>query len=104
MLKAGDVVLTKLQFTDSFEVKTRPAVVLFQEFGNVVVAGVTSNTEMKGIALTVKEGAVKNSVIKINYLFTISEAMVSKVLFHLSKEKKKQVFDELVKQLNGLKV
>jgi len=59
MLKSGDVILTKVQFTDTFEIKTRPAVVLFEEFNNVVIAGITSNLEMKGISLTKKEGAIK---------------------------------------------
>jgi len=103
MPKAGDVVLTKLQFTDTFEIKKRPALVLFEEFDNFVVAGITSNLEMKGIPLTKKEGAVKDSVIKLNYIFTVSKMMIEKVLFSLSTEKKKRVFDELVTRLNNLK-
>jgi mRNA interferase MazF len=104
MLKSGDVVLVKVQFTDTFEVKTRPALVLFEELDNIVVAGITSNLKMKGIHLTAKEGAVKNSVIKLNYLFTISKAMISKVLFHLNSKKKKIVFEELIKRLKVLDV
>jgi len=103
MLKSGDVILTKIQFTDTFEVKTRPAVVLFEEFDNVIVAGITSNLKMEGIPLTKKDGAIKNSVIKLNYIFTISEAMVSKVLFHLNSKKKYDIFKELTKKLNALK-
>ncbi|MBW2965547.1 type II toxin-antitoxin system PemK/MazF family toxin [Candidatus Woesearchaeota archaeon] len=102
MLKAGDVVLTKVQFTDTFEIKKRPALVLFEEYDNIVVAGITSNLEMKGISLTKKEGAVKDSIIKLNYIFTISKEMIEKTLFSLSKEKKKVVFDELVKKLKDL--
>ncbi|ODS42879.1 MAG: hypothetical protein MSIBF_06335 [Candidatus Altiarchaeales archaeon IMC4] len=102
MLNAGDVVLAKIQFTDTFEIKTRPALVLFEEFGNVVVAGITSNLKMDGIALTTSDGAVKDSVIKLNYIFTISNAMVSKVLFRLSPEKKRAVFEELTKRLGSL--
>jgi mRNA interferase MazF len=103
MLKAGDVILAKVQFTDTFEVKKRPALVLFSELGNVVAAGITSNPEMKGIPLTKKEGAVKDSIIKLNYIFTVSEAMIEKVLFHLSKEKKEKVFAELINKLKELK-
>ena len=102
MLKAGDVVLAGVQFTDTLEIKTRPCIVLFEELGNVIVAGVTSNLEMKGIPLTKKEGAIKDSVIKINYIFTISPAAIKKSLFHLSEEKKRIVFSELIKRLNGL--
>jgi len=103
MLRAGDVVLTKVQFTDTFEIKRRPALVLFEEFDNFIVAGITSNLEMKGIPLTKKEGAMKDSVIKLNYIFTVSKSMIEKVLFPLSKEKKKKVFDELVNRLSNLK-
>ena len=102
MLKAGDIILTKIQFTDTFEVKTRPALVLFEEFDNVIVAGITSNKSMKGVPITTKEGAVKDSVIKLNYIFTISKIMIEKTLFSLSKEKKKQVFEELINRLKGL--
>ena len=103
MLKSGDIVLTKVQFNDTFEIKKRPALVLFEEYDNVVVAGVTSNVEMKGIKIKKKEGAVKDSVIKLNYIFTISKIMIEKVLFSLSKEKRKIVFDELIKKLESLK-
>ena len=101
-LRPGDVVIAQVQFTDTFEVKKRPALVLFEELGNVVVAGITSNTKMKGIPLLKEDGVVKDSVIKLNYIFTISTAMVSKTLFHLTTKKKQMVFDELQKRLNEL--
>ena len=99
MHKFGDVILAQIQFVDTFEVKKRPATVLFEEYGNIVVAGITSNTEMKGIPLLKKEGAVKDSVIKINYIFTISEKMVIKKLFSLSQEKKKIIISEFIRKL-----
>jgi len=102
MPKSGDIVIAQIQFTDTFEIKKRPALVLFEEFDNVVVAGITSNLEMKGVILTKKEGAIKDSIIKLNYIFTISKSMISKTLFHLSKEKKRMVFDELTKRLDNL--
>jgi mRNA interferase MazF len=92
-------VLAQLQFTDTLEIKTRPAVVLFEEYGNIVVAGITSNVQMKGIPLTKQEGAVKDSVIKLNYIFTVSDAMIKKKLFALAKEKKEQIRDALLKKL-----
>ena len=103
MLEAGDVIVASVQFTDTDEVKTRPAVVLFEELGNVVIAGITSNLKMKGIPLTKSEGALKESVIKLNYIFTVSEEMVSKIIFRLSKEKKHLIFEELTNKLDGLK-
>ncbi|MDR2707508.1 MAG: type II toxin-antitoxin system PemK/MazF family toxin [Nitrososphaerota archaeon] len=104
MPKPGDVILTTVQFTDTNEVKTRPALVLFEELGNIIVAGITSNLKMKGIPLNKSEGAIKDSVIKLNYLFTISSEMTAKVLFHLSTEKKQLVHSELTKRLNNLKL
>ncbi len=100
MLKFGDVILAEIQFTDTFEIKQRPAVVLFEEYGNIVVAGITSNLEMEGITLSRKEGAAKDSVIKLNYIFTISEKMVKKRLFSLTLEKKKMIYSEIMKRLN----
>jgi len=103
MLKSGQVVLTRVQYTDTFEIKKRPALILFEDFDNIVVAGITSNLKMEGILLTKKEGAIKDSVIKLNYIFTVSEMMIEKVLFSLSKEKKKMVFDGIVERLKELK-
>ena len=99
MPRFGDVILAEVQFVDTFEVKARPAVVLFEEFGNVVVAGVTSNLKMKGIGLTKKEGAVKDSVIKLNYVFTISDKMIKKMLFSIPQEKRKLISSEFLKRL-----
>lgn len=103
MLKSGDVVLADIQFTDTFEVKKRPALVLFEELGNVVVAGITSNTDMNGVSLTKKDGAIKDSIIKLNYIFTISQAMIEKTLFSLSTGKKKEVFSAIVGKLDALR-
>ncbi len=100
MYNFGDIILAEVQFTDTFEVKIRPALVLFEEFGNIVVAGITANPNMKGIDLTKKDGAAMNSVIKLNYVFTISEKMVKKHLFHLSDLKKKIVKEYFLKKLN----
>ena len=99
MHKFGDVVLAQIQFADTFELKKRPALVLFEEFGNVVAAGITSNLEMKGVPLAKKEGAIKDSIIKLNYIFTISEKMIEKNLFSISHEKKKIIASEFAKKL-----
>ena len=104
MLEPGDIILTKVQFTDTFEIKRRPALVLFEEMNNVVIAGITSNLKMDGVPLSKEEGAIKESVIKLNYIFTVSTLMVEKVLFKLNKEKKMKVYEELDKKLFGLKV
>ena len=96
----GEVILANIQFTDTFELKKRPALVLFEEHGNLVVCGITSNKKMQGISLTKKDGALKESIIKLNYIFTISEKMVEKFLFRISHQKKKEIKDELMKRIN----
>ena len=96
MHKFGEVILSEVQYTDTFEIKKRPALVLFEDKGNIVVLGITSNLKMEGIPLTKKEGAIKDSVIKLNYIFTISEKMVEKNLFSISEGKKKKGKEELI--------
>ena len=103
MYNSGDVVLAQVQFTDSFEIKTRPAVILFEDMGNIVIAGITSNTKMKGIMLTKKEGAIKDSVIKTNYIFTVSEAAIKKKLFELNKTKKSELYKDLESKISELR-
>ena len=99
MPKFGDVILAQVQFVDALEVKTRPALVLFEEYGNVIVAGITSNTEMKGIPLSRNEGAVQDSIIKLNYIFTISTDVIKKTLFVISKEKKRDIVHYITERL-----
>jgi mRNA interferase MazF len=96
----GDVILAEVQYTDTFEIKVRPALVLFEEYGNIVCAAITSNPDMKGIPLTKKEGAIMDSVIKINYVFTISEEMVKKKLFRVKDDKKGIVKKQLLERMS----
>ncbi|MCR4336013.1 MAG: hypothetical protein NUV57_05780 [archaeon] len=58
---------------------------------------------MKGIPLTKKEGAIKDSIIKTNCIFTITEKAVGKKLFKLNKEKKKLLYAHLNKKLENFK-
>lgn len=102
MPKSGEVIIARVQFADSHESKVRPALVLFEEFDNVVIAGITTNLQMKGIPISVKEGAAQESVLKLNYIFTITEEAILKIVFSLSKEKKRRVFEELTKKLGKL--
>lgn len=53
---------------------------------------------MKGILITKKEGLPKDSVIKLNYIFTISEKMIKKFLLNISEEKKQLIKKELIKK------
>ena len=103
MPKAGDVVITRVQFADSEGSKIRPALVLFEELGNIVIAGITTNLQMKGIRISTNEGAAQDSVIKLNYIFTITEGAIIKTVFQLSPEKRRLVFREFVKKFRSLK-
>ena len=103
MPSSGEVILVKLQFVGSSEIKIRPAVVLFEEYGNIVVVGITSNLSMNGIPLSKKEGAIKDSIIKINYIFTISQEMITKTLFHLNSKKKRVLYEKIEHKLKLLK-
>jgi len=102
MTESGEVVLADVQFVDSSESKRRPALVLFEEMGNVVVAGITSNPDMKGVPLLKKDGAARDSVIKLNYIFTIPHEAIEKTLFRLGREKKKEVHVSLCRKLDAL--
>ncbi|EQD30127.1 hypothetical protein B2A_14274 [mine drainage metagenome] len=103
MPKTGDVIIARVQFVDSEGSKVRPALVLFEELGNIIIAGITTNMQMKGIHISTKEGAAQDSIIKLNYIFTITNEAILKTVFHLSPEKKHLVFDELSKRLSGFK-
>ena len=102
MPKAGDVIITRVRFADNEGSKIRPALVLFEELGNIVIAGISTNLKMKGVPITRSEGAAQDSVIKLNYIFTITSNTIIKTVFHLSKEKKEVVFAELIEKLGVL--
>ena len=99
----GDVILTRVKFADLEVSKIRPALILFEEFSNVVIAGITTNTRMSGISISKSEGASQDSVIKLNYIFTITNSAIIKTVFRLSTEKRNLVFDELTNKLSVLK-
>lgn len=103
MPEPGDVVITRVKFTDSDNSKIRPALILFEELGNVIIAGITTNTRMNGIRISKSDGAAQDSVIKLNYIFTITNEAIIKTVFQLSSEKRNLVFDELTKKFSALK-
>ena len=103
MPESGDVIITRVKFTEGEGSKIRPALVLFEEMGNLVIAGITTNTRMKGIPISTGEGAAQDSVIKLNYIFTITNEAIVKTVFRLNREKKQLVLGELVKRMEALK-
>ncbi len=99
MPESGDVIITRVKFSDSQVSKIRPALILFEELGNVVIAGITTNTRMSGINISKSEGAAQDSVIKLNYIFTITNEAIIKTVFQLSRKKRSLVFEEITKKL-----
>ena len=99
MYSFGDVVLAEVQYVDSSETKKRPALVLFEEYNNVVLAGITSNPEMKGISITKEEGMLQDSIIKLNYIFTMDSRSIVKTLFSVSAKKKQEIREAFVSKL-----
>lgn len=97
--KFGDILLAQVQFTGTNEIKARPVFVLFQEFDSIVVIGITSNPHVRGVPLTQEEGLVKDSIIKLNYIMTISESMVKKYICSAREEKKRIVKEEILKRI-----
>ncbi|TFG18501.1 MAG: hypothetical protein EU530_09180 [Promethearchaeota archaeon] len=100
-LEFGDVILAEIFFTDNPESKKRPAVVLFEEFDNIILAGITSNARMNGISLTKSEGAIKESVIKTNYIFTVARSIIIRKLFSLNEQKKEILCNEMKTKICG---
>jgi len=96
----GDVVLVDAQFIDRKESKVRPALVLYSEQGNTAVSAITSNPTRRGIPLTKKEGAVLDSIIKINYLFTIPDSFVIRQLFTVGYQKREMIKSAFLKRLH----
>lgn len=99
--ESGTVVLTMAPYVDLPQVKRRPAIVLFEEHGNIVLAGITSNTKMSGIPLTQEEGMPMESVIKLNYLFTVSHEMIVRSFFKVAPRRWSEITAELDRRLNS---
>ena len=102
MYSSGDIVITFVPFTDSNNLKKRPALILYKDYNNYIVSGITSNLNMKGIILTKQDGLIKDSVLKTNYIFTIPKTFILKKITKLNKSKRKIIYDEILKNLNNL--
>ncbi len=97
------MILARVKFTDSGNSKICLALILFEEFGNVIIAGIMTNTRMSGIGMLKKQGAAQDIVIRLNYIFTITNPAILKTVFLLSTEKRNLFFDDLAKQPSVLK-
>jgi hypothetical protein len=95
----GDVVLAEARFIDSYDSKMRPAFVLFEAHGNVVLAAITTNLNTDGVPLAESEGAAEDSVIKTNYIFTVDSSEIRKTFFSASEPKKREVCADLARRM-----
>lgn len=97
--KLGDVVFAEARFIDLYESKMRPAFVLFEAHGNVVMAAITTNKSVDGVSLSKSEGAAEDSVIKTNYIFTVDHSEIRKTFFTASESKKREVCADLARRM-----
>jgi hypothetical protein len=102
LLKAGQVVLIDSPFTSSSGHKLRPALIIYSIRDDVIILPITSNLNSDGILITKKEGAAEDSMIKLNNIFTIYNSEIKHVFFELTKEKKREVYVELIKRFSSL--
>ena len=58
--RAGEAIVTIVRFADSVNPKIWPALLLFEELGNMVKAGISINLRMRGIPITKAEGAAQD--------------------------------------------
>lgn len=96
LLNFGDIVLVEVPFTDKDEIKLRPAMVLFEEFDNVVIIGITSNIKMDGIFIPKEEGLIIDSVLKLNYIFTIDKKRIKSKITKLSEKLLKKICEKII--------
>ena len=82
-----DVVITRVKFTDYDDSKISPILILLEGWGGVVLAWITTNRRMNGIIISRSYEAAQDSVIKLNYIFTITNEAIIETVFHLDLKK-----------------
>ena len=100
--KVGQVVLIDFPFIDNTSSKVRPALVLFSEYGNIILAAITSNKKASGIKLTKADGLLYDSTIKLNTIFTLPKEMIIMHICDLNQAKRKEVYLKLEEMIKGL--
>lgn len=100
--KAGQVVLIDFPFIDNSSSKVRPAVVLFSDYDNIILAAITSNLNAQGIKLTKEDGLFKDSVIKLNYIFTLPKDLIIMHISNLNTDKRKEIYLKLEKIIKSI--
>ncbi len=108
-ISKGDIVLIEFPFTDLSGKKLRPALVLFTERRNVVVAFISSKLEkfVEGTSLLIKEnhpefpltGLKLSSVVRFDKVATVDVKFVAGTLGRLGPKLKEEANDILCRTL-----
>jgi len=101
-IKAGQVVLIDFSFIDNSSSKVRPALVLYSDYDNIILAAITSNLKHSGIKLTKADGLLKDSIIKLNSIFTIPKHLIIMNVCSLNLKKRQEVYSKLEEIIKGI--
>ena len=101
MYEFGDVLLAKVQFPNGTSVKKRPVIVLFQKKKNIIVSGITSNISRDGVLIKKESGLKKDSIVRLDYIFTLDDSLIEKKLISLSENKKREICELLQENICG---
>ena len=108
MYNFGDVILASVQFTNTFEIKKRPALVLADLEGNdVVLCQITSEARFDKDSLKLKASDFKKgklsvvSMIRPNKLFTADISTIHYKVGSLKIEKINKTIETLIRLIRG---
>ncbi|MHA1733388.1 MAG: type II toxin-antitoxin system PemK/MazF family toxin [Promethearchaeota archaeon] len=95
---SGDIVLVEVPFPDRTGSKRRPFLVVQVSGNNVVGLAITSQLRQgpRGVLITKEEGILKDSVILLDYAFTIDRSSIEGELLRCPRTLRAAVFCELV--------
>lgn len=97
----GEIVLASVSFPNGTGIKQRPVLILFQKRKNIIVTGITSNLSREGVLIKKEEGLDKDSIVRLDYIFTIDDSNIKKKLITISESKKKEICKKLEESICG---
>ena len=98
--KKGDIVVIPVPFTDNATVKKRPAVVLFNNVGDVLVAQITSKVHQDNLSFMLMSADMsvalpKQSYVRMYKLFVMQEHLIEKKVSELLPSAYSQLVDRI---------
>jgi len=102
--KQGEILIVPFPFSDLSGIKRRPVLILSKNSKDLIICGITSNLKDKKHSVLIdnsnlSEGKIpKQSLIKVNKLFTIEESIIEKKVAKLNKE----TFEDVKKEFYSL--